>query len=130
MRQVTLGADSCPSDPPLPDDQLLLLFLTGQTPADSAEEGLGALEAVGVYLAQDALSRWLFQTDVDDEDTALDRVDFVMGAEVSQSGSPTARGTLYLKERPRGRGRYQYVTAERDKYDRINYGFGILFRFQ
>ena len=119
------------SSPPLANDDLLVLFLTGQSPTGTlGERGMGAAETVGVYVAQDVLSRWLFEGDPDDEEDILDRLDVEIGAEISRSGSPTARATLYLKSRLRGTGRNTYLTTERDAFDRINYGFGLLFRFR
>jgi len=117
------------SSPPLPDDELLLLFLTGQLPSteDSATDAAGA---VAIFLAQDVLSRWLFGSDVDGSEDVMDRIEFTVGAEVSRTGTPTARATYYLRARPRGVGRTSYLTAERDAWDRINYGIGFVFRFR
>ena len=107
----------------------LVLFLTGQLPT-AGDEGLGAAESVGVYLAQDYLTRMLFGGSVDSEESVLDRIVFEIGADVSRRGAPTARGIYFLEPHRARTGKTTYLLAERDKYDRNNFGFGIRFRFR
>jgi translocation and assembly module TamB len=116
------------SSPPLPNDQLLLLFLTGQTPTGTGQ-GVGAAQAVGVYLAQDVLVRWL-GGGTTEEDSLLDNLVFEYGAEVSHSGAPTITGRYYLDSRRKRTGRTTYLTAEKDVWDKTNFGYGIRFRFE
>jgi hypothetical protein len=119
------------SNPPLPDDELLLLFLTGQLPTGTASErGLGAAETVAVYLAEDALTRWLAGPDLEDEEGLLDRLDVDVGAQVSDTGAPTAEVRFYVTSQADRPGRAVYLAAERDVHDFVNYGFGVVFRFR
>ena len=132
--QVSGGLDEpsivLSSNPSLPNDELLVLFLTGQLPQGSLEGQLGAAQSVGVYLAQDALTRWLSSSSADSGDSLLDSLVFELGAEVSRSGSPTAKALYYLGQRRSRTGRIPYLLAEQDKYDRTNFAYGIRFRFE
>jgi translocation and assembly module TamB len=113
------------SSPPLPNDQLLMLFLTGQPPA-AANQGLATARTVGVYLAQDALARW-FRGE-GSSDGLLDSLTFEMGAEVSQSGASTWVARYFLDSRRRRTGRTSYLSAEKDVWDKTNFGFGLRYR--
>jgi hypothetical protein len=117
------------SVPALPNDELLVLFLTGQLPAQSGNN-LGAAESVGVYLAQDYVTRLLFGGSVESEESLLDRLVFEVGADVSRSGAPTARGIYFLAPHRTRTGSTTYLLAEQDKYDKTNFGFGLRFRFR
>ena len=119
------------SSPPLANDDLLVLFLTGQLPeGGSGDRNRRAAETVAVYLAQDIALRWLFEMDPEAEASLLDRLELEVGAEVTREGSSTIKATYYLTDRQRGVGRTPYLTAERDLYDKINFGVGWLFRFR
>ena len=117
------------STPSLPNDELLVLFLTGQLPQGSVDERLQAAQSVGVYLAQDYFTRLLFGDTTADE-SAFDRIAFEVGADLSRSGAPTMKGILYLEPHRSRTGKTTYLVAERDKYDFLNYAFGIRFRFR
>ena len=115
------------SSPSLPNDQLLVLFLTGELPRGS-ETGLDAARSVGVYLAKDLATRWLSGDEVGG-DSVLERLEFDVGADLTRTGAPTAEVTFFLDERTGEPGRVPYITAERDVYDKVNFGIGLLFRF-
>ena len=48
----------------------------------------------------------------------------------SMDDSPTGRATFLLSGPRLERGRSEYLVAEFDRYDQVNFGFGILFRFR
>ena len=116
------------SSPALQNDQLLMLFLAGQAPATS-NQGMAAAQTVGVYLAQDALVRWL-GGGTKEADSLLDNLVFEIGADVTQTGAPTLVGRYYLGSRRQRTGRTTYLIAEKDVWDKTNFGFGIRFRFE
>ena len=60
----------------------------------------------------------------------LDRFVLEVGADVSRTGAPTMRGLLFLEPHRARTGRTTYLVAERDRYDFLNYAFGIRFRFR
>jgi translocation and assembly module TamB len=117
------------SIPPLPQEDLLVLFLTGTLP--SATDGNASREAattVALYFAKDLLSNWL-SSDSEDEGL-LDRVEFVVGADVSRTGAQTWSVKYFINEAEKGTGFAHYALAERDVYDKVNYGYGFRFRFR
>jgi translocation and assembly module TamB len=115
------------SSPPLPNDQLLLLFLTGQLPTAS-NQGLAAARTVGAYLAQDTLVRWLGGGTLEEE-SVLANLAFEIGADVSQTGAATWVGRYYFDSRRARTGRTTYLLAEMDVWDKTNFGFGLRYRF-
>lgn len=116
------------STPPLPADQLLVLFLTGElADGDTASRSEAAARTVAVYLARDFLARWL-RGDSEGGNGLLERLDIEVGADVTRSGAPTTEVSYYFSDRPRDVGRVPFLSAERDKYDKYNLGIGLLFR--
>jgi len=117
------------STPPLASEDLLLLFLTGELPAErSSDRNERALQSVASYLARDFFVRRF--AGESDGSSFFDRIDFEIGSEVSVSGETTARVQFYLDERPKDLGWVPYLSAERDRYDKINFGIGVLFRLR
>ena len=115
------------STPPLATDDLWLLVLTGKLPAARGEEqNSAAMEALAVFLARDALVRWL--GDEDTSENLLERFEIDVGAKTSESGQPTGRVLFYLRPQSRRSGRATYLSAEVDEHDRVNYALGIVFR--
>ncbi len=117
------------SDPPLANEDLLLLVLTGRIPNDAAGSRQAA-QAVAVFLAQDVLTTWLFSKDADAAEGFADRFVYEVGADVSESGTPTGRAIFYLGSARGGAGRSTYLVTEFDEYDDVNYGTGVVFRFR
>ena len=119
---------SLSSRPPLSDDDLLVLLFTGSTPEGASASRAG--QTVAVYLAEDFLSRWLSSESTETSETLLDRLDIQAGRDVTRSGADTVEVAYRVSQDPRGTGRVQYVTGELDEYDRINFGYRIVFRFR
>jgi hypothetical protein len=69
-------------------------------------------------------------SDDDTEDPFSERLEFYQGVEVSQAGIESAEVVFRLTPRPRGKSRLLYLRAERDIYERINFGVKLVFRFQ
>jgi len=115
------------SSPPLAEDDLWVLVLTGQPPLDRwRDQNTQAMESVALFLAKDRVARWLAG---DDTDTAslLERIEVEIGAQPSYTGQTTGRARLYLKKRA-PTGRATYLSGEIDVYDRVNFGLGLMFR--
>jgi translocation and assembly module TamB len=116
------------STPPLPQDDLWVLVLTGQAPTDRWQDRSSqAMESLAVFLARDTLVRW-FTDGPGDGEGLLDRFEIDVGAQPSQTGQTTGRVLFYLKPRSRRATRETYLSAEIDQYDRVNYALGIVFR--
>jgi len=115
------------SVPPLANDDLVVLLLTGQLPEGERSQAAG--QAIAVYLAQDTFARWLADEDPDSTETLLDRIEIEMGGDVTRSGVTTSEISYRLSQRPRGPGVVRYLTGERDVYDKANLGYRFVFRF-
>ncbi len=119
------------STPPLPNEDLAILFLTGQLPEGTVgERGAGAAQTVAVYVAQDIVKRWFSDGGLDDEESILERLEIEIGTDVTRSGGSTARIVYLLTDRERRGKRERYLIGERDVYDKINFGYGFRFRFR
>jgi autotransporter translocation and assembly factor TamB len=113
------------STPPLADDDLWVLILTGQPPMERWQDrSSAAMESLAVFLARDQLVRWF----AGDSEGLLDRFEVEVGARTTQSGQPTGRVLFYLKPRRIDSRRATYLSAEKDEHERVNYALGIVFR--
>lgn len=120
------------SSPALPNDDLLLLLLTGQIPKQDATQGTTATGTrnVMVYLGRDFLNKWLEdETSVSDE-TILDRLELDMGRGVTRSGDQTVESTFRLSKENGRTGKVYYLSSEKDKYDAYNYGLKVVFTLE
>jgi len=119
------------SSPPLSSEELAVLVLTGQLPesALSAQGGGAAAQTVAVYLGRDLLTRWL-GVEEGNEDPISERLEFYRGAEVSQTGIESTEFIFRLTPNPKGKSKILFLRAEKDIYERVNFGVKLLFRFQ
>ena len=123
---------SLSSSPALPNEDLLLLLLTGQPPK---EKGSGEVKSSGttnvmVYLGRDFLNKWLEDESGASNESILDRFDLEYGRDVTKSGEETIEGSFRLSDQETGKRKVYYLTAEKDKYDAYNYGLRLVFRFE
>jgi hypothetical protein len=120
------------SSPALPNEDLLLLLLTGQPPRQDATGSLKnrATTNVMVYLGRDFLNRWLEDEPGVSDETILDRFELDFGRDVTKSGEQTIESSFRLSEQATGTGKVYYLTGGKDKYDAYNYGLKLVFRFE
>ena len=122
------------STPPLSREELAILVLTGQLPESAlSSQGSGAaMQTVAVFLGQDILGRWLGVDALEEgsEDPITERMEFSQGAEVSQAGIESSEFIFRLTPNPKGKPRIFYLRAEKDVFEKINFGVKLLFRFQ
>ncbi len=120
------------SSPALPNDELLLLLLTGQPPktgTSGASRGRGATNVM-VYLGRDFLERWLADDSAGSDETVLDRFELDFGRNITRSGEQTVEATFRLGGQAAATGKTYYLSAEKDRYDAYNYGLKLVFRFE
>ncbi len=117
------------SSPALPVDQVLLLLLSGQLPEEGSPVGLSAARTLTVYLAKDLLSRWS-GSDLNSNESWLDRLEIVSGQEVSRSGLGTLEASYRITDEERVDDRAWYVVAERDRYEDVNFGLRLVVRLR
>ncbi|KPK31706.1 MAG: hypothetical protein AMK70_11915, partial [Nitrospira bacterium SG8_35_1] len=120
------------SNPALPNEDLLLLLLTGQPPRKDVAGGAQSRGAtnVMVYLGRDFLNKWLEDESGATDESILDRFELDFGRDVTKSGEQTIESTFRLSEYTTGTGRILYLAGEKDKYDTYNYGLRVVFRFE
>jgi translocation and assembly module TamB len=119
------------SNPPLPDDELLLLVTTGQVPTEGeAASASDTARILAIYLAKDFLARWLSTESTESEESLLSRFDVVAGEDVSRSGSETIWVSFRVADDVVSTRDRLYLTAERDVFDKFNYGVRFVFRFR
>ncbi|MEZ6003933.1 MAG: translocation/assembly module TamB domain-containing protein [Planctomycetota bacterium] len=114
------------STPQRPRYDLLVLLLTGELPSD--RDLSRTTESLSVYLAKDLLRRWFSDDDPDGGESLLDRLEIYSGREVSESGLGTLEAMFRLRGEGDGRGKALWVTAERDRYDDVNFGLRFVLR--
>lgn len=107
------------STPALPVEQVLMLLLTGELPAEGA--GRSTAQSLTVYMAKDILGRWA-GGGLNDDESWLDRLEMQSGQEISRSGLSTLEVTWRLGSEPVDMDRTWYVVAERDRYEDVNFG--------
>ena len=120
------------SIPPLPDEELLMLLLTGQAPKSSGSRASGMKQGlnVAVFLGRDLLSR-LFGGDADEAtESILDRFDVEVGRAITQQGEDTIHSQFRLADDVLVEGDGLYLTGERDYFDYYNGGIKLVFRFR
>ncbi len=120
------------SNPALPNEDLLLLLLTGQPPRRDVAGGAQSRGAtnVMVYLGRDFLNQWLEDESGATDESILDRFELDFGRDVTKSGEQTIESSFRLSEYTAGTGRILYLAGEKDKYDAYNYGLRVVFRFE
>jgi autotransporter translocation and assembly factor TamB len=120
------------SIPPLPNEELLMLLLTGQPPktgsvrSNSSRQGLN----VAVFLGRDLISR-LFGSDSDEiNESILDRFDVQVGRAVTRQGEDTIDSQFRIADDVLMDGDSLYLTGERDYFDFYNGGIKLVIRFR
>ena len=122
---------SLSSSPPLPNEDLLLLLLTGQLPQKDAFSGTksAGTRNVLVFISRDFLTKWLEDDIGVSDETLLDRFELDYGRGLTRSGEQTVESAFRLTDRSEGTGRIYYLSGEKDRYDAYNYGLKLVFRF-
>jgi autotransporter translocation and assembly factor TamB len=120
------------SSPPLPNEDLMLLLLTGQPPRDDAAAGTQGTASTNVmlYLGRDFLTRWLDDETGESDESIFDRFEMNFGRNVTKSGDQTVESSFRLSEEITGTGKKYYLTGEKDRYDHYNYGLRLVFRLE
>ncbi|MBW2465980.1 MAG: translocation/assembly module TamB domain-containing protein [Deltaproteobacteria bacterium] len=119
------------SSPALPNEDLLLLLLTGQPPKLETIPGtqVQGTTRVMVYLGRDFLNKWLEEDSGSSEESILDRFELDFGRGITKSGEQTIESTFRLSELNE-KSRVYYLSGEKDRYDAYNYGLRMVFRFE
>jgi len=120
------------SVPPLPNEELLMLLLTGQPPKRSGTRSSGKTQSLNVamFLGRDLISR-LFGGESDEAtESIMDRFDVEVGRSITQGGEETIHSQFRLADDVLVDGDSLYLTGERDYFDYYNGGIKLVFRFR
>ncbi|KAA3605809.1 MAG: hypothetical protein DWQ01_18570 [Planctomycetota bacterium] len=120
------------SVPPLAQDQLLLMVMTGKPPEDPFNRNAGnrALGSVAVYLGRDFLTRLFGDESTESRESLLNRFEVETGRDATRSGAETVEGRFLLVRNVLVEGDALYIEGEKDAYDDFNLGIKLLFRLQ
>jgi autotransporter translocation and assembly factor TamB len=126
--RLTAPTIQASASPPLPDDDLLLLILTGQVPA-AGQGGEAAARSLGLYVAKDLFSKWTGGTSLDEDPGSFwSRLEISSGQDVSKAGVMTMEVTYRWKEGYPGKQGVVYLIAERDVFEDYNMGVRFVLR--
>ena len=120
------------SVPPLSNEELLLLLITGQQPnaGDDAQASQRQSINVAVFLGRDLISRWFGDNSVEAGESIIDRFEVGMGRAVTRSGEETIDAQFRIADGVLRDGDQLYLTGEKDIFDFYNAGLKIVFRFK
>ncbi len=119
------------SVPPLPDEELLMLLLTGKPPTGNASRSGGMTQNLNVamFVSRDFTSRLFGESD-DTAESIIDRFDVEVGRSITQRGEETIHSQFRLSDNILIDGDSLYLTGERDYFDYYNGGIKLVFRFR
>jgi translocation and assembly module TamB len=118
--------------PPLLEEELLLLLLTGHPPKTGATQAAthAAGMNVAVYVGKGMLARLFSDQSAESDESVLDRFEVEIGRGVTRAGQETIDAQFRLAEGVVRDGDVLYITTEKDVYDDVNAGLKIVFRFK
>lgn len=121
------------SSPPLSEEDLLQLVLTGRPPS-AAHGSLAAKKGknikIALYLAQGVLAQFFGQESKLSDTDFLERFEFDVGKGITKKGDETIDVQFLLSDEVITDGGSLYITSEKDVFDAYNLGLKILFRFE
>jgi autotransporter translocation and assembly factor TamB len=120
------------SVPPLPNDDLVMLLLTGQPPKKSGLRDSGRRQQMNVamFIGKDMISR-LFGDESDEaSEFIMERFDVEIGRGVTQQGEETIHTQFRMVDNLLREGDGLYLTGEKDYFDNYNAGVRLVFRFR
>jgi autotransporter translocation and assembly factor TamB len=120
------------SVPPLPNEDLVMLLLTGQPPKKSGLRDARRSQQMNVatFLGRDMISQLFGGESEEADEFILDRFDVEIGRGVTQQGEETIHAQFRLADDILRKGDSLYLTGERDYFDYYNAGVRIVFRFR
>ena len=120
------------SVPPLANEELLMLVLTGRPPSVDGQAVAqdNTQYNVAVFVGRDLIDRWFQGSDGGSMDGILDRFESEIGRDVSQGGEETLEAQFRMADGVLHSSDSLYLTGERDVFDFYNVGLKIVFRFR
>lgn len=117
------------SIPPLPNEELLLLVLTGKTPPSAGLNDSNNKSTVAVYLGRGLLTK-LFGSESTDDESLLDRLELDIGKNITEQGDETIEAQFLLSDNFLRSNGSLFLTGGKDVWDDYNGGLRIVFNFR
>jgi len=120
------------SAPPLANEDLLLMLLTGQQPKATDSQAAAQRQNINVamYIGRDLIARWFSNGSESDLMSVVDRFDIEVGRAVTRAGDETIDAQFRLAQGVLREGDTLYITGQKDVFDFYNVGAKIVFRFK
>ena len=120
------------SVPPLPNDDLVMLLLTGQPPKKSGLRDSGRRQQMNVamFIGRDMISRLFGDESAEASEFIMERFDVEIGRGVTQQGEETIHAQFRMVDNLLWEGDGLYLTGEKDYFDNYNAGVRLVFRFR
>jgi len=115
------------SIPPLANEDLLVLLLTGQFL--ESVSGSDTARTMGLYLAKDIMQRWFANESTEEGESAFDRLEIWYGVDPIRTGVETYNATFRLFG-DSNVGPTHFLVGEQDAYGDINLGYRFMFRLR
>lgn len=120
------------STPALPNEDLLLLLLTGKRPAseNSQPNQVQNYSSVMVYFGKNLMNSLRSTDESAPDDNVLDRLQLEIGKNITQQGEETIEARFLLMENIKSGRNAVLLTGEKDAWDKYNGGLRLVFKFQ
>ena len=120
------------SQPPLGQEDLLLLVLAGKPPEEvfGRRTGEQALQSVATYLGRDVLRRFMGDESTEGGSSLLDRLEIETGRDRTSDGVETIEARFLLRDAFPGERGALYLDGERTQRNEYQMGFKLVFRFR
>lgn len=120
------------SIPPLSEEDLLLLVLTGTPPKNGSSKRQTSTAGMNmaVYLGKGLLARWFSGDSMASDESILDRFELNIGRQITKGGENTIEAEFRLADGVLYPNDHLVLTSEKDVYGNINAGIKTIFRFK
>ena len=120
------------SVPPLPNDDLVMLLLTGQPPKKSGLRDSGRRQQMNVamFIGRDMIFRLFGDESAEASEFIMERFDVEIGRGVTQKGEETIHAQFRMVDNLLRKADGLYLTGEKDYFDNYNAGVRFVFRFR
>jgi translocation and assembly module TamB len=120
------------SIPPISNEDILLLLLTGKAPVEAESDRASDLSRnlnVAIFIGRDMIDRW-FDDSEESGESVLERFEVEVGRHMTRNGDETIDAQFCLVEDCSREGAAFYITGQKDVFDYYNAGVKAVFRFR
>jgi autotransporter translocation and assembly factor TamB len=120
------------STPALPNEELLMLLLTGKLPESAGDQASGfqSYSNVAVYFGRNLIKSIFSDEESEPDESLLDRLQLQIGRNITQKGEETMEAEFLLAEDIYNGDNAILLTGEKDVWDKYNAGLRLVFKFK